>query len=568
VAIAPAQTRRFEATVKGSAALEWLVNGIPGGNADVGTVDATGNYVAPAKLPLSTNVTVTAALVASPQANYATAVASIINPGIVTATANPQVATYSIYLPAPGRASVDFGPDTNYGLMTWEQSTPSPNGGQVSVYVAGMRARTRYHMRAQLTLDDGSTLTDIDQTFTTGTPPGTALVSTSTSGGQIPQQGIELFDTLTPNEAAQAFATDLQGNVIWTYSYTDGTKMDAIQPIKLLPNGHFLVLISYASSIALKGAQILPNTIDAVREVDLAGNTIREVTQKELAGTLTTKGYNLNLGSLHHDVLALPNGHWIVLATVSQTFDNLAGYPGTTNVLGDVLIDIDQNSQPVWVWNSFDHLDVNRHPYLFPDWTHSNSLLYSTDDGDLLLSVRHQNWIIKIDYGEGQGSGKIVWRLGEGGDFKLIGGTDPTDWFYAQHGPDFFSENTSGVFRLGVMDNGDDRESFGGLVCGSRGAPACYSAAPVYQIDEIGMTATLLTHYTPPQDLYSYFGGNVQLLKNGDLHADFCAASGGSLVQELNMNGTTPELIWQAQTKGAEQYRSERLPSLYPGIQW
>jgi hypothetical protein len=218
VAIAPAQTQRFEATVQGSAALEWLVNGIPGGNADVGTVDATGNYVAPAKLPLSTNVTVTAALVASPQANYATAVASIINPGIVTATANPQVATYSIYLPAPGRASVDFGPDTNYGLMTWEQSTPSPNGGQVSVYVAGMRARTRYHMRAQLTLDDGSTLTDIDQTFTTGTPPGTALVSTSTSGGQIPQQGIELFDTLTPNEAAQAFATDLQGNVIWTYS--------------------------------------------------------------------------------------------------------------------------------------------------------------------------------------------------------------------------------------------------------------------------------------------------------------------------------------------------------------
>jgi arylsulfate sulfotransferase len=427
-ALAPGQTGRFQATVQGGAALTWLINGIQGGNSDIGTIDATGNYTAPTKLSLSANVTVTAAAVVSPQTNFATAVASIIDPGVVTATANPQVATYSIYLPAPGKVSIDFGSDTDYGLATWAQTTPSPNGGEVSIYVAGMRAQTLYHMRAQVVLDNGAGFTDNDRTFTTGTPPATAPVSISTSGGQPPQAGIEMFDTLIPQESAQAFATDLQGNVIWTYSYTDGTKMDAIQPIKLLPNGHFLVLISYASSIALKGAQILPNTVDAVREVDLAGNTIRGVTQNDLVTALVAKGYSLDLGSLHHDVLALPNGHWILLATVSQAFSNLTGYPRTTNVLGDVLIDIDQNNQPVWVWNAFDHLDVNRHPYLFPDWTHTNSVLYSTDDHDLLLSVRHQNWIIKIDYADGQGSGRILWRLGEGGDFKLLGGTDPTDW--------------------------------------------------------------------------------------------------------------------------------------------
>ena len=149
---------------------------------------------------------------------------------------------------------------------------------------------------------------------------------------------------------------------------------------------------------------------------------------------MTPKETLISCGSFHHSVLALPNGHWILLATETRAYANLPGYPGTTTVIGDALVDVDQNSNPVWVWNTFDHLDINRHPMNFPDWTHSNGMLYSTDDHNLLLSMRHQNWIIKIEYLDGQGSGKVLWHLGEGGDFKLVGATDPTDWFYAQHG--------------------------------------------------------------------------------------------------------------------------------------
>ena len=29
----------------------------------------------------------------------------------------------------------------------------------------------------------------------------------------------------------------------------------------------------------------------------------------------------------------------------------------------------------------------------FPDWTHTNAVLYSPDDGNLIVSMRHQNWI-------------------------------------------------------------------------------------------------------------------------------------------------------------------------------
>ena len=544
------------------------MNGVVGGNANLGTVDSTGNYTAPTALKYGENVVVSAADASAPKTNYATAVVTLLAPGSVTATANPQVATYSIYLAAPGKVSIDFGPDTAYGLTTWTQSTPSPYGGEVSIYVAGMRAQSTYHMRAQVTLDDGAGYTDSDHKFSTGTPPGTAPVTMASQNGQIPQSGIEMFDTILPHESAQAFATDLEGNVIWTYSYTDGTNLDVVQPIHLLPNGHFLVLISYASSAVLNGVTIKQGTVDAVREVDLAGNTIREVTEDQLATALSAAGYNLNLGSLHHDVLALDNGHWILLASAYKAFTNLPGYPGTTNVLGDVVIDLDQNNKPVWVWSAFDHLDVNRHPYLFPDWTHTNALLYSRDDHNLLLSMRHQNWILKIDYADGQGSGKILWRLGEGGDFTLQNGVDPTDWFYAQHGPSFATPNTTGLFRLNVMDNGDDRQFPGGALCGTAGEPACYSAASVYQVDESAMTATLVNQYQLPPSLYSYFGGDVRTLSNGDLEADFCASPGGALVQELNLSGTTPQLVWQAHTPSSAQYRVERLPSLYPGVQW
>ncbi|MGC2162036.1 MAG: aryl-sulfate sulfotransferase, partial [Silvibacterium sp.] len=383
-AVLPGGTIQFTANVNasGSQPVQWLVNGVAGGSASTGTVTATGNYTAPASIPLSENVTVTAALSASPMQNYATAVASIINPGIVLPTQNPQVAEYSIYLPAPGHVAIDFGKSTAYGLNTWNVATPSANGGQVSILVAGMLAKTLYHMQAQVALDDGATLSDTDHTFTTGTPPGTSPITVTASG--TPQPGIEMWDTLLPAEPAEVFATDLNGNVIWTYP-SQGSVLDSIQGIQLLPNGHFLVLISYLSSLTAAAASADKGTIDVIREIDLAGNTIREISMAQLNQSLAAQGYSLTLKSFHHNVLALPNGHWVLMAAYPKNFTNLPGYPGTTAVLGDVLVDVDQNSNPDWVWDAFDHLDINRHPMNFPDWTHSNAMLYSSDDGNILL---------------------------------------------------------------------------------------------------------------------------------------------------------------------------------------
>lgn len=567
-AVAPGQMIPFTATVDGNTTnLTWTVSGVPGGNSTVGTIDSNGNYTAP-----STSQGIVAYVAAQAGSNSVTAAVAVIPPGQVTATNNPQVVLYSIAPPMRGSVSIQFSTDTSYGLTTWTQPAAG-NDTAVGIYVAGMRAGTPYHMRAVLTLSNGAQFTDADHVFTTGTLNTAQLpqITVSTPSGLTPQPGIEIVNLSTAG-LVQALATDLSGNVIWTYVYT-GTSADIINPIKLLPNGHFIVCIGPLSTWPLSGPPP-EGTISAIREVDLAGNTIRELDLSTLNQRLASAGFNLVVDTMHHDVTPLPNGHLLVIANSTQQFTNLTGYAGTTTVLGDEIVDLDPNWNPVWVWNSFDHLDINRHPILFPDWTHSNAVIYSQDDGNIIMSMRHQNWLLKINYNNGQGDGSIIWHLGYGGDFRLVGGTAPTDWFSAQHGPSFVSSNTTGVFSLAVFDDGNDRQLAPGAPCGTPvqtycyTSCACYSTGDILQLDENAKTATLTFQDVP--NTFSYYGGNAEVLANGDFEYDLSAGgpSGGALVLEVVQPENPRQVVWQMTIPTYSAYRAYRLPSLYPGVQW
>jgi hypothetical protein len=611
VALGIGQTQQFTATVAGGGgAIQWSLTCASNSKVGCGTLSSNGLYTAPAIPFQSQNAMITAQLASSPQNNYAQALAALVNSGLVSPTANPQVASYALNLPDPGSMTVNFGKTTAYGFPTSAQTISAAN--TVTVLVAGMIGNTQYHMQATAVLTAitasgqrlSATFTDNDHPFTTGTPFATSPVTAGAVGGATPQPGIELFDTAQPQAPAMAFATDLNGNVIWTYSYQltgtggTGSVADLIQPIYLLPNGNFLVQISYLSSLPVHKAQVLPSgTLDEVREVNLAGTTVQEFTASSVRAAvaanpaLSGQLSGVTLGSLHHDVLAVPKtGHMVLLFSATKTVNispaikGIGGvtYSGPTPVLGDVLVDLDQKGRPDWVWNAFENLDVNRVPWpqQFPDWTHSNALLYSRSDHNLLLSIRHQNWIVKIDYENGTGSGNVMWRLGEGGDFTLQGGTDPTDWFYAQHGPNFFTTNTIGNFTLGVMDNGDDREFPGELANGGANCPSagvstaatsqCYSTMLVLDVNETSKTATITERYQPTPAVYSFFGGDVSVLQNGDRHVDFCSPTGGTQVYERGGPVGSGQVVWQAVTKGVNQnqYRTDRLPSLYPGVTW
>jgi arylsulfate sulfotransferase len=466
----------------------------------------------------------------------------------VSPTANPQVALYSVSVDAPGKVSVQFGLDTNYGLTTWVQAVAQ--GGTVDLLVAGMKANTLYHMRAIVQFSDGTQFMDSDHLFTTGAVDPAQIPATTTPE-MTPQSGVELL--ALSSGSARPTVTDLDGNVLWSYFSVPGGTVP--NPVKLLPNGHFLMNFSEGATDGLHSV---------LQEVDLTGALIWQMTAADLNAALaeaTCAGCNITVVGTHHDFVLLSNGHLIVIAATQKDIS------GTT-VTGDVIIDLDENHQPVWLWNEFDHLDVNRQPMAFPDWTHTNAVIYSSDDGNLIVSLRHQNWLIKVDYADGMGAGDIVWKLGYQGDFTLVGGTDPTDWFYAQHGPSFVNENTTGQFSLVLFDNGNDRVFPSGVICGNAGEPPClYSTVAILQLDEMAKTATLMIHPTAPT--YSFFGGSAAVLKNGNV--EFCEAAGGpgttGVMYEVTQDSSA-QTIWRMETTGQYLYRGERLPSLYPGVQW
>jgi arylsulfate sulfotransferase len=480
--------------------------------------------------------------------------------GVVTPTQNPQVARYTIMPPSGATVTIDFGTDTTYGLQTW--AVPAPlDGSPVSILVAGMRVFTTYHMRARMNLPDGSQSFDSDHVFNTGGlgPERFPLVAVTRPGGLEPNPGIELVDIVSfavvPSTApVMSAAFDLNGNLIWFADLDDGVRQDVSFPIKPLPNGNFLMVVT--------------GGFDGVREINLANETIYQFSADSVNQALAQAGFQLVIGGFHHDILPLPNGHLILLANTAKSFTNLPGFPGTTQVTGDVLIDLDQSRKPVWVWSAFDHLDVNHQPLGFPDWTHANAIIDSPDDGNLILSMRNQNWVVKINYRDGAGDGSILWRLGPGGDFVIPGGS-PADFNYAQHYPVLTGAKSSGVFPLMLFDNGNNRiMDSNGTVCGSPGAPACYSRPVLFELDETSKTAQILW-----QDKLSVFTlccGSINTLGNGDAEFDIAFAPilpSGSRVQEITQD-SVPRLVWQMDVIGQLAYRAFRIPSLYPGVQW
>jgi hypothetical protein len=556
-ALATGQTAQFTATVTGdNSGVIWAVNGIAGGNSTVGVIDPTGLFTAPSATQSSkAAITGTSKRDTSKSASATTL---IVAPATVAATANPQVALLTISSPDDSNVSVQFGTDTNYGLTTWSQPA-TETSGPVSFFVAGMRANTLYHMRAVIQFTNGVQFMDADRTFTTSSLPAAQLpaLTATTTPGMIPQSGVELLDMLpAPTSAAVGVAvSDLSGNLLWAYD--PGLPGVVANPVKLLPNGHFLINFSGSGT---------DGTNSVLQEVDLGGKLIWQMTAADLNAALAAApcaGCNISVIGSHHDFAFLPNGHLIVLAALQKDVSGVT-------VTGDALIDLDQNHHPVWVWNEFDHLDINRRPYLFPDWTHTNAVIYSADDGNLIISIRHQNWLVKIDYANGAGAGDILWHLGYQGDFALQGVADPTDfsnWFFAQHGPSFVTSNTTGKFSLALFDNGDDRVFPNG--CGAAGQlPCLFSTVPILDLDEAAKTATLTFHPTTPA--YSFFGGNAEVLKNGNVEYDEAGTSSpanNAAIYEVTQT-SPPQTVWQMQITGQYAYRGMRIPSLYPGVQW
>jgi hypothetical protein len=275
------------------------------------------------------------------------------------------------------------------------------------------------------------------------------------------------------------------------------------------------------------------------------------------------------IGFVHHEVLRLPDGRIALLGTVERLLEDVQG-PGLVDVLGDMVIVLDENMQLVWSVNLFDVLQVTRRatgretcingsidcPYLLlpdtaNDWTHAVSISHSPSDGNLIVSLRHQDWMIKLDYRDGAGTGGLIWRLGKEGDFTPLGFPGDVDrWSTHQH-----DAERIGTDRLINFDNGNLAEA-----C-LADPQDCRSHGQAWLLDTTSMTATLELD----ADLgdYSSALGAAQVLGNTN-YSFYSGLPGGlttplSRLDEVRPDGTKAFSV----EFNARGYRGFRLKDLY-----
>jgi len=462
----------------------------------------------------------------------------------ITPTANPLVFLYS----APGCAG---GSRMRLELQAPNgdlQITPYKachSGITTNFYLAGMQPNASYQVHHKV--DTGSEFSDGPaMTVTTGSLPVSFAPYTVVSAPPVASRGVLLQSALFE----PTVATDLNGNVVWYYPSGDISFLTRPEA-----GGHFLGV--YEDSTKDVSYQVL-------REFDLVGYTVQETNAARVNEQLRALNKR-QISSFHHEAVRLPDGNIMTLAAVEQILTDVQG-PGPIDVIGDMIIVLDKNLQVVWTWDAFDHLDPYRLATLNEtctnttggcppvylaaqanDWLHGNALQL-TPDGNILYSARHQDWVIKIDYSNGAGSGNVLWRLGKDGDFTINSG-DPNPWFSHQHSPNIEAEDNS---LLTVFDNGNVRRA---------SDPSANSRGQVFQLDEQNRVATPVLN----ADLgaYSLAVGSAQRLPNGNHHFDlgFINTSKGPLSQsdEVDPSGN---IVYQIQSP-TPVYRSFRLSSVY-----
>jgi hypothetical protein len=403
---------------------------------------------------------------------------------------------------------------------TWAPCTGTTS---MNFYVAGMLPSTTYSMYSQ-TATGGKITNGTTLSFTTG-----ALPSRLPSG---------YFPTFTVNTAASPsdpnplllwsftklivpVATDLNGHIIWYYGNGKGTLLT--RPI----SGGTMLAIENGTSWDSSNS-----TQQILTEFDFAGNVIHQTNTGVISNQLVALGAtdatpcgaiktpvvgDACLNDFHHDAIRfLVNGqdYTAFMAHVEKLFP--AGTQGNSgpdpvDVLSEFVIVLNSSWQVVWYYDAFNQLDVNRAAPLGEtcsagtsdcptnlflsttanDWTHANTCTYvaasssaNPDSGDLIVSMRDQDELIRVNYNNGTGNcaagtNCIGWYMGPPDNLNQSNYTfnnlynDPWPWFSHQHDATYASSGLKLTVNgetdplLTIFDNGNTRYSNPPLGLGS-----------------------------------------------------------------------------------------------------
>ncbi len=391
--------------------------------------------------------------------------------GTVNSTTHPLVALFSAPPCTVGhQLLVRFQPAVATGSqspnsMTTNQVACSTNSA--NFYIAGMYPSTKYLMHWEEYAGTTLVNTGGNLSFTTGVPASNFVAKTY-AVNVAPQAYDAAYPVaLFQNEPYPA-ATDLLGNLIWYYN-SKSTNFSSVD--RMEPGGNFY---SFPSVLLLE-------------QRDLAGNLVAQTNVEILNEQLASQDYPQMDSFNPHEARNLPDGNIAVLGQrhIAST-THQGGTPAKpVTIVGDMVLVLDHNLQLVWAWDSFAHEDLDRiatgndkcSPALCSgfsgnDWLHTNAI-QGTVDGNIIISQRAQDWVIKINYARGKGDGSVIWHMGAGGDFSITNPpsgscTAPTipgepnilPWFTHQHDAAFqYQDDASGdgFMIMTVFDDGNTR---------------------------------------------------------------------------------------------------------------
>lgn len=253
-----------------------------------------------------------------------------------------------------------------------------------------------------------------------------------------------------------------------------------------------------------------------------------------------------------HEGKVWSDSSYIVLATENRVMDLsgvvTGGSPSAT-IIGAVIQERRfSDGALLFEWKSLDHIpvtdvtdDIKLTDNLI-DYIHVNSVAKDTD-GNLIVSCRHTDEVIKIR----KSSGQVMWRLGgtssKGNQFTIVNDTyNNYSGFSHQHSA---LRTKSGNILL--FDNGNLRP-----------VPN-YARVVEYAVDTIAMTATRVWTWQPPLGVIASSQGSVQELDGGNILIGWGAGSDLYVAHEVRRDGTIEAEIKNKSGSGLIPYRVSKM---------
>ena len=280
-------------------------------------------------------------------------------------------------------------------------------------------------------------------------------------------------------------AIDTNGEVVWWYEADSRTS-----GIAKLSNGN-----------------IMMHRFDsATTEIDLLGFAVgqyyaedRPFPPPESENAIAIRGQT----TLHHQPHQMPNGDFLAFSANPYLFEDWYSSESDpdapradTMVMADTVVQFNAQGEQVWSWNTLDHLDKERigrdtfWSYWWTrgfdqhmDWTHANGLSYDKRDGTVLVSLRNQSAVLKVD----PKTNEIKWILGNHRNWsddlkdKLLEPIGDITWPAYQHNPRVTHKGTVILF---------DNRGWGGAMAFEEPLPLVdsFSRGAEFEIDEENMT--------------------------------------------------------------------------------